>query len=277
MNKILKKKAIILDLDGVVVDSPKQKLPGKRLIKAIDSLKKEYYISVATGRVWSFAKEILKALNLKDPCIISGGTQICNPATNKILWQKNIDKKALIKVIRFLENFPNFKLLSNDIKEEDYFYGGVSPKDFLIKEPIYMLNQVFVPNNTAKKICRELNKIKNIACVLATAQKPNCKDLHILNKRATKKQAVEKLLKIIRVKKEDTIAIGDGLNDTDLFKAVSYKVAMANAVPELKNIADKVIGDVKKDGLAKYFEILNNSGNNFKRAKKTGRQAVYFL
>ena len=84
----MERKAIIFDLDGSVVDSPENKLPSEDLVKAIANLKGKYIFSAATGRVWSFAKPVLQFLELTDPSIISAGTQICEPETGKILWQK---------------------------------------------------------------------------------------------------------------------------------------------------------------------------------------------
>jgi len=252
----MKNKAIIIDLDGVVIDSPHQKLPSKELRQIIAKLKDSYYFCAATGRVWTFAKSILRALSLTDPCIISAGTQIYDPLTGHILWQKTISNKSLFDVLSLLKQYPYYKLLANDLTEKDYFYGGVRPQDFLAKEPVYVLNQVFVPSRVAIEICAKLHKIKGITCVMATAQKPGCKDLHIINSDATKKQAVAELLQRIGVKKSNTIGIGDGLNDIDLFKAVKYKVAMGNAVTELKRMADVVIGSVKNDGLTDYLKSL---------------------
>lgn len=82
----MKKHAVIFDLDGTAIDSPKQKFPSKKLINAIDRLKEKYYFCAATGRVWTFAKPVLQGLHLTDPSIISAGTQICDPVTGKILW-----------------------------------------------------------------------------------------------------------------------------------------------------------------------------------------------
>src|SRR5687768_16882010 len=87
----MKSKAIIFDIDGTAIDSPLQKVPSDRLIEAMRNIESDYYVCAATGRVWSFAEPILRGLSLSDPCIISAGTQICNPATGEILWQCDID------------------------------------------------------------------------------------------------------------------------------------------------------------------------------------------
>lgn len=249
----MKSKAIILDLDGVVVDSPQQKLPTQSLMKVIKKLQKDHYICAATGRVWPFAKDILEALQLKDPCIVAAGTQICNPLTGKVIWQKTLSISVIKKIIKVLKNYPKYKLIYNNTTEDDYFYGGVYPKDFQETKPIFMMNFIFVPHSLAQEISKKLNKIDDVICVLATAQKPGCNDLHIINRQATKENAISELLTRLSVKKENTIGVGDGNNDIHLFNAVGYKVAMENAVDDLKHKADEVIGHVKEDGLAKFL------------------------
>ena len=254
----MKTKAIIFDLDGTAVNSPLEKLPPASLKTAVKNLESKYYLSSATGRVWTFAKPVLQELNLVDPCIISAGTQICNPVTGKILWQKTVADDSLKQVIAILKEYPDYKLLYNDNDEHEYFYGGMSPLDFANKEPVYFLEQVFVPDNTAIKIHEQLNGIPGITCVMVTAQKPGTRDLHIINNEATKEHAVAELLKMLQIDKKNTIGIGDGHNDVHLFNAVAYKVAMGNAVPDLKAVANIVIGPVEQDGLVKYLQSLSS-------------------
>lgn len=250
------KKAIILDLDGVVVDSPEQKIPSRKLSEAVSQLKDKYFICAATGRVWSFAKPVIQGLQLSDPSIISAGTQICNPTTGEILWQLTIDDEALKQVIAIFRKYPDWKLLHNDGTEDHYFNGGVYPDDFKTAEPVYFLEQVFVPDDKAMKIYEELGRVDGVTCVMVTAQRPGTKDLHVVNRNTTKQHAIEELLRILKVKKEDSIGVGDSHNDIHMFNAVGYKVAMGNAIDELKDEADKVIGPVKEDGLVEYLNSL---------------------
>lgn len=252
----MKTKVIIFDLDGTAIDSPKQKLPSEKLVKAIGQLEEEYYFCAATGRVWNFAKPVLQALHLVDPCIISAGTQICDPNTGKILWQKTLEKESLSKAIEILKEYPAYKLLYNDGTEDDYFNGGYSPKDFNVKEPVYFLEQVFIPDKIAEEIYKKLSNLSDISTVMVVAQKPGCRDIHVINKLATKEHSIGELLNIIRIKKEETIGIGDGYNDIHLFNAVNYKVAMGNAVSELKSLADEIIDSAQNEGMAKYLESL---------------------
>lgn len=253
------KKAIIFDLDGTAIDSPLQKLPTEQLITVIHQLKDKYCFCAATGRVWTFAKPVLQALQLTYPSVISAGTQICDPKTGQILWQKTIDDISLHKAVEILKQYPEFKLLYNDATENDYLHGGIPPKDFIAKEPVYFLEEIFARDNVAEEISSKLNKIDGIICVMVVAQRPGFRDLHVINKSATKEHTIAKLLKILEISKEDTIGIGDGHNDIHLFNAVNYKVAMGNSVPALKAIADKIISSVKNDGMTEYLQTLVTS------------------
>ncbi|MBP9728111.1 MAG: HAD family phosphatase [Candidatus Moranbacteria bacterium] len=250
------KQSIIFDLDGTAIDSPAQKLPTEQLKQTVKVVQEKYHVSSATGRTWSFAQPVLQALELTDPCIISAGTQICNPVTGEILWQKNIDPVALDRVVAIFREYPLWKIHHNDQSEEAYFNGGAFPKDFISTEPVYFLEQSFIPPRVAQEIREKLQNIPGIACMKVTAQKPDTNDLHVVNSEATKEQAVAQLLHILGLQKSDAIGIGDGHNDIHLFNAVGHKVAMGNAIVELKEASDEVISSVQEDGLATYLKSL---------------------
>ncbi|SHJ25420.1 HAD family hydrolase [Pseudobutyrivibrio xylanivorans] len=72
----------------------------------------------------------------------------------------------------------------------------------------------------------------------------------------SKKHAVDVLLELLGVSKEDTIAFGDAKVDIPMFKACGYSVAMGSGGDECKEAADYITDDVDKDGLYKAFEYL---------------------
>ncbi len=169
-----------------------------------------------------------------------------------------MDALSLNKAVEIFKQYPEYRLLYNDNSEDDYLYGGILPKDFIAKEPVYFLEQTFVPDKTALEIYDKVNNIDEIICVAVVSQKLGYRDLHVINRFATKEHTIAKLLKLLNVPRKNTIGIGDGYNDIHLFNAVNHKVAMGNAVPELKSIANQIIASVENDGLAKYLRILVN-------------------
>ena len=120
---LMKDKVIIFDLDGTAVDSPSEKLPSDRLVIATRTLQQTHFMCAATGRCWTFAKDVIQSLHLVDLCIISGGTQICDPQTGEVVWQKDITPRALEQVIDIFKTNGEQRIIFNDYTEDDYFHG----------------------------------------------------------------------------------------------------------------------------------------------------------
>lgn len=73
------------------------------------------------------------------------------------------------------------------------------------------------------------------------------------DRRATKDQALGVLAAGLGLGLEEVTVFGDAGNDLPLFEAAGYRVAVANAVPELKALADLVIGDHETDSVVRYL------------------------
>jgi len=56
----------------------------------------------------------------------------------------------------------------------------------------------------------------------------------------------------------EIVAIGDNMNDISLFEHAGYRVAMGNAVDELKSIADFVTDSVEEQGIIKVIDMILN-------------------
>ena len=66
----------------------------------------------------------------------------------------------------------------------------------------------------------------------------------------------------------DAVAAGDSANDVAMLKAAGLGCCMANGTPDAKAAADRIIGDVREDGLADLIEELWFEGP---RAEPSGR------
>ncbi|MGI8419546.1 MAG: HAD family hydrolase [Candidatus Levyibacteriota bacterium] len=96
----MKFKAIVFDIDGTAIPTQLNATPSLRLIKTIKNAQKRVKICAATGRSLPHARKILQSLDLKDPCIISGGTQIIDPTTEKTLWEKRLSELQVTQVMK---------------------------------------------------------------------------------------------------------------------------------------------------------------------------------
>ena len=78
----------------------------------------------------------------------------------------------------------------------------------------------------------------------------------VYSKKASKGNALYALQDYLGISREETACIGDGENDLSMFEAAGVKIAMGNAVAELKEKADQVTGTNDRDGAAAAIEKL---------------------
>lgn len=121
-------KMLIFDLDGTAIPNRQDGLPTDHLVKVVDKLKKTMKVCIATGRPLFQAKPIIANLHITDPSIISGGTQIIDPITEKILWEKDIEKSLVRKILKTVSPYKCQVYLSDD-------ETSAPPKEKVIKGP----------------------------------------------------------------------------------------------------------------------------------------------
>jgi hydroxymethylpyrimidine pyrophosphatase-like HAD family hydrolase len=80
--------------------------------------------------------------------------------------------------------------------------------------------------------------------------------LEIYNHTASKYHAVQFLRQEHGF--DHIVGFGDNINDIPLFAACDKKLAVKNALPELKNMADAVIDSNENDGVVKWLDNVDN-------------------
>lgn len=81
-------------------------------------------------------------------------------------------------------------------------------------------------------------------------------ELEITRRGVTKGTGAEELAAHFGIAKDRVVAFGDGGNDMPLIGHVGHFVAMGNAVPELKELADEQCPAIDEDGVAQWIEAL---------------------
>ena len=78
--------------------------------------------------------------------------------------------------------------------------------------------------------------------------------LEVVSDQADKGRGLEILCRHIGVPMEETIAVGDSMNDIEILRAAGLSAAMGNACEEAKAAADIVTADCDHDGVARVIE-----------------------
>ena len=67
--------------------------------------------------------------------------------------------------------------------------------------------------------------------------------------RKLKERGIDTLARHLGYTADNVMAFGDGINDSEMIAHVGLGVAMGNALPELKQMAQYVTSDIEDDGI----------------------------
>lgn len=260
-------KLVVTDMDGTFLNS-KDEISDEN-IKIVKELNRRGILfSIATGRLDTMIKPYLRQIGNNNPVISCNGALVRNVSKGEFYHAQIIKKEDFIKVIDvckannlifavyceytvfsesaggrikyFLER--NENLCEEEkvaIKIVDNIYTDLDEKVF----------KVLVMNDDSmllEKVKEKINKIPGIeAC------KSSLNLLDIMSAGVTKGNALKDLAEILKIKREEIIAIGDNHNDISMLEYAGYAIAVGNAEQAVKDIADLVTATNDEDGVAK--------------------------
>ena len=242
-----KYKAIIFDVDGTLIPIKIDAMPSEKVKKAIDKASKKIKISIATSRPNILAQRIMEHLSLTAPCILAGGGNIYDPVEKKILLEVLMEKELLRK-IKTLTKRLNFEMDVYDSGGSDY-----PMSKYKFNKPMHVWIGGLKPEK-AQILFDELSKISELSVHKLTSWDKGRVDVMATPPEATKQHGILKVAEILGIETHDIIGVGDGYNDFPLLMACGLKIAMGNAVSELKEIADYIAPSVEEDGVVDIIE-----------------------
>jgi HAD superfamily hydrolase (TIGR01484 family) len=249
----MKYKALFLDLDGTTVKNEITALPSVKVTQSIKKAKKLVHICIATGRPIRMAQSIFEHLELSDPCVTSGGVHIYDPLNYKILNEIEINPQTVPQLIKIAQKF-NLKFgIFNGRTDKNYYIPKLTDKILGIYLPV-------IPPEIINDVEKEYKHIPNIEIHKMPSWEKGYMCLEMTDIKATKLNGINQVMKLLHLKKSEIIGVGDSYNDFPLLMASGFKVAMGNAIPELKDIADYIAPSIDDDGVADVIEkfILNH-------------------
>lgn len=259
MNKF---KLIVSDFDGTLVDrsitiTPKVSAAIKKWQQAGN------IFTIATGRQYLMIKKECDRVGLINPVVVRGGAEIVDPKTGEVIYSSLIKKESAERLINMLRE-KGFKLSIeiDDIYYTDFYYDERF-KDFIRIDAVENFQFMDIPKiiascPTGSPLFEQMHEIIKEFPELHMAQVKLYDGIgwDITAANATKHIGVLELMKILGVRREETVGVGDDYNDFPLLEACGLKVAMGNAVEELKAIADITVPTQQEDGVAVLIEKL---------------------
>lgn len=289
-------KLVAIDLDGTLLNSygsVSQK--NKETIKK--AIEKGTQIVIASGRPLSSARSFANEIGANHYIVCGNGSALYDIQKEQILYNKFIERNKVLQIIKICEENSifyslytenliiskalNYNILffNNENKktpddrktnikiiDDIYKYVQDNPNIGILKITICDENKIIFGG-----IIKKLREIKNIdvldiqhmARKYITSGTEEVKiEYHyteITSQNVNKWSALEELARILQIKPEEIIAIGDNINDKEMVQNAGLGIIMDNGAPYIKELADVIVADNNEDGVAEAIEkyILN--------------------
>ena len=272
----MSRKLIAFDLDGTLLDDEKR-IPPENL-RALEAAAARGWVPVpATGRIVRGIPEPVKALPGLRYFIVSNGAGVYDAAADRLLYRGDVPLELALRCYEYMDTLPviydcyqnESGWMTRSMYEACAPYFPTEPhmleivkrlrvpvddlKETLRQrgEPLQKLQMFFKPEDLDERE-RQLRRIPELFPELvATTSVSNNIEINSVN--AGKDKALLALAEHLGIRREETVAFGDGTNDLAMLRAAGLGVAMANADPKVKAAADEITGSNNDAGVARVI------------------------
>ncbi len=263
-------KLIAVDIDGTLTNSRKEITPRTRYA-LLEAQRQGKRVIIASGRqpmgVYPIARDLM--LDRYNGYIMSyNGGKIISCETDETVATRLFPREYLADIVGVLKDFnvtintfDDKKIFANS-KVNDYTYlerdithvEMVVCEDFVadVKFPFNKLLLAGEPLELDK--CQEILRTRYDGLLDVCKSAPYF--LEIMPLGVSKGSMLPVLLDKLGISREELIAFGDNYNDITMIGYAGMGVAMGNAEPEVKRIANCVCETNDEDGVAKTIEQM---------------------
>lgn len=284
-------KLITIDIDGTLLNSHGEVSDRNKqaIQKALD---KNINIVLASGRMPKTILPIAKEINSNKYLISGNGASIYDIQNDKTIYNNYMSKNKVLEIIEICEKnsmfyniYTNNSILTKSLDYNILFYHNENkknPEDKKININVINDMQNYINNYDGQDllkitICDSdkmifngiINKLKSIEDVdILDVGHMSRKIIkygteefeisyfytEITNRNVNKWTAIEELIKILKIKKEEVLAIGDNINDKEMIENAGFGIVTANGSPVIKEVADVIVSSNDESGVAEAIE-----------------------
>lgn len=280
-------KLITIDIDGTLLNSHGEVSDeNKQAIQ--NALDKNIDVVLASGRMPEAILPIANEINSNKYLICGNGAVIYDVQKDKVIYNNYMSKKKVLEIIEICEKnsmfynvYTNNSILTKTLNYNILFYHNENkknPEDKKINinviNNMYSYIENYDGNDLLKvTICDSdklifnsiINKLKTlrdidvleIGHMSKKIIKHGTDDLEIsyyyteiTNKNVNKWSAIEELIKILKITKDEVMAIGDNINDKEMIQNAGIGIVTGNGSPLMKEIADEIVVTNDESGVA---------------------------
>lgn len=264
-------KAICSDIDGTLLNSDRDLSPRLKFI--LSQFPKEFPVILASSRMPGAMRHLLRDLDKPtEPLIAYNGGFVLDKMGN-VLDSVEI---PLILVSKILEMTRKTEIHVSLYHGENWYEPKAdywSKREILNTkvEPTWMNGKdvldLWTKENLGAHKVMVMGDSNEISWLFGELHLAHSSELHLYRsketyieiapKKISKATALNLVLQnLYNFGMEDVIAFGDNYNDIDLIQKVGWGVAVANARPEVKAVANEITLHHKEDGVAATLERI---------------------
>lgn len=280
----MKKKIVFLDIDGTLTE-PGSNEPPDSAVKAIRKARENgHYVFLCTGRNYDMLVPLLK-YGFDGVVASSGGYIRCGEETiydcpmterQKLETMEILEKNEIFRTLECLdgsytdEGFKDFlKHNSGNGNSELLRWREQIEKNLNIRpmgeykgQPVYKIVIMGRSEEQLEEPRRALSD--GFSFCIQERNKQGFINGELVNRKFDKGKGVERVCAYLGIPVEDSIAVGDSMNDREMLEAAGIGICMENGSRELKELADETCPSVKEDGIWKVFSahyLMNPSSD----------------
>lgn len=259
-------KAVFLDLDDTLLDNEKNiSEENKKAIKYVKE--KGGLVCIASGRSIEATKKYKNLAEASRYIIYSNGAGIFDCDANEKLFSADIEKEICLALYKYsVENnigiridTPYGRFISHEkyALKLDIVFNPEEGEKIIIDNDVlqisFLSEEEEKRSNAIEFVNKNIPKTVKLENIFKTGYKEEFFAINLVNTNVSKGNAINGLCKFLKINIEDVIAIGDGINDISMIKSVGLGVAMENAEPKLKEVADEITSTNLENGVAKIL------------------------
>ncbi len=222
---------------------------------------------IASGRMHEATTRFAEQLGLDAPIISYNGAMVKHPRTGEVWQHLRAPAGPASEIVRFCAE--NGHHLNYYLDDHLYVACKTAWAEFYLKQtasPMEIVGDLtrfagsdptkMILIDTPKTIDRLLVRFRELFGESLYITKTNSEYLEFMNPHANKGSALKLVADRLGVKREATLAFGDGDNDLPMIEWAGMGVAMGTAKPHVRAMADCVAPPYDEDGLGIFIEQL---------------------
>lgn len=258
---------LVCDMDKTLLNS-QSKVSAKNLEALRNFTQKGGLFTIATGRMYEAVKPYITNLPINAPGILYNGAMIYDFKSNKAIWNKCLENQIYHMICDIYNRFEDVGI---EVYSGDKIYiarESIDTKKHIIREvltpaeskleeiPFPWIKILMADEHKRLKEVEEYlkDKLNGSRTVFSEPQ-----FLEIVEDSVSKGAALTQLKEILGYNHLRTISVGDNLNDVELIKHADIGIAVNNAHPYLKEVADMCCCHHDEDAIAQVVEWIEKN------------------